>query len=963
MASNGTISGTIDKSASQGGDFADGRYTVTVFADDGKGGVTQQTFSWTVTNPPPVAVTETISTPYNTPVVVNLLNNDSDPDGDTLTVTNASVDASEGTVAFNGTDWVFQPSASFTGTATVTYSISDGEGGTATSTHKIIVAAPPIAAVNDSYTTPYDTNVAGNAATGDTYALNSVFTATSTPAHGTVTMNPDGTYTYNPDPTFSGVDTFTYQVKDPTGQIKTATETITITPPAIAAINHNYTTPYDTNVAGNAATGDTYALNSVFTATSTPAHGTVTMNPDGTYSYNPDPTFSGVDTFTYQVKDPTGQIKTATETITIVAPAIAAVNDSYTTPYDTDVAGNAATGDTFAPNSVFTSTSAPSHGTVTMNPNGTYTYNPDINFSGVDTFTYQVKDPTGQIKTATETITVTPFGLFAADDTYTTPYVTELAGDASPGDTFPPSSVFAATSAPAHGTVTMNANGTYTYTPAAGFAGADSFTYKITDPTGQVVTATEFITVTPPAIAAVNDSYTTPYDTNVAGNAATGDTYALNSVFTATSTPAHGTVTMNPDGTYTYNPDPTFSGVDTFTYQVKDPTGQIKTATETITITPPVIAAINHNYTTPHDTNVAGNAATGDTYAPNSVFTATSTPAHGTVTMNPDGTYTYNPDPNFFGVDTFTYQVKDPTGQIKTAAETITIIAPAIAAVDDAYTTPYRTPVAGNAAAGDTFAPGSTFAATSTPAHGGVTMNANGTYIYTPATGFTGTDTFTYKITDPTGQVVTATETITIKPPILIAADDSYKTPYNTPLTANAGAGDTFAADSTFTVASPPSSGTVTMNPDGSYTFKPVTGFAGTVTFTYTVTDPTGNSKTAIETITVAAPLVAAVNHSYLAPLDKSMTGNAALSNTFPTGSKFSIGHRPTHGTVTMKPDGTYVYKPNKGFTGTDTFTYKIKDPTGRIVTATETIKIAPRSIILHCLTTFGNFAGLIIKR
>jgi hypothetical protein len=64
-----------------------------------------------------------------------------------------------------------------------------------------------------------------------------------------------------------------------------------------------------------------------------------------------------------------------------------------------------------------------------------------------------------------------------------------------------------------------------------------------------------------------------------------------------------------------------------------------------------------------------------------------------------------------------------------------------------------------------------------------------------------------------------------------------------------------------------------------------------------------------------------------------------------------------------MRPDGTYVYKPDKGFKGTDKFTYQIKDLTGRIVTATETIRIAPRSIVLQCLTTFGNFSGLIIKK
>ena len=963
MNSAGNITGTIDRSASQGGDFGDGRYTVTVFADDGKGGVAQQTFSWEVTNPAPVAVTEGTSTPYNTPVNVDLLHNDSDPDGDPLTVTAATVPSAQGTVAFDGTNWVFSPSVSFKGTATITYSISDGEGGTATSTHTVVVAAPPIAAVNDSYTTQYDTNVAGNAATGDTYAPNSVFTATSTPAHGTVTMNANGTYTYNPDPTFFGVDTFTYQVKDPTGQIKTATETITIVAPPIAAADHNYTTPYDTNVSGNTATSDTYAPNSVFTATSTPAHGTVTMNADGTYTYNPNPDFFGVDTFTYQVKDPTGQFKTATETITIVAPPIAAVSDNYTTPYDTDLAGNASKGDTYAPNSVFTATSTPAHGTVTMNPNGTYTYNPDPNFFGVDMFNYQVKDPTGQIKTATETITIVAPPIAAVDDHYSTPYDTDYAGTAATLDTYVPNSVFTATSTPAHGTVVMNPDGSYTYNPDINFRGVDSFTYQVKDPTGQIKTATEFIGVGTPAIAAIDHTYTTPYDTNVAGNAATGDTYAPQSVFTATSKPPHGTVVMNPDGTYIYNPDPDFKGDDSFTYQVQDPTGQIRIATETITIAAPAIAAIDHGYTTGYDTNVAGNAAPGDTYAPNSVFAATSKPPHGTVVMQPDGSYIYNPDPDFKGVDTFTYSVTDPTGQVKTATETITIAAPAIAAVDDSYTTPFNTVLSGNAAQGDTYAPNSTFTATSSPAHGTVVMKADGIFSYTPAKNYYGTDTFTYQVTDPTGQTVTATETITIPRPAIAAVNDSYKTPYNTPLPASAGAGDTYSPGSTFTAVTQPGHGTLTMKPDGTYVYKPSPGFSGKVTFTYKITDVTGQTVTATETIVVAAPALAAHDHVYQAPYEKAMPGNAAAGNTFPTGSKFSLVTQPSKGTVTMNPNGTYTYVPPKGFTGTTTFKYQIKDPTGQIVTATEKITISSHSVIVHCLTTFGNFTGLLKPR
>jgi Domain of unknown function (DUF4347)/Cadherin-like domain/Bacterial Ig domain len=1117
MLPNGTITGTIDKSASQGGDFQDGRYTVTVFADDGKGGVAQQTFSWTVTNPPPVANTETISTPYNTPVVVDLLNNDSDPDGDTLTVTGASVDPSEGTVAFNGTDWVFSPAASFKGTATVTYSISDGEGGTATSTHKIIVAAPPIVAVNDSYTTPFNTAVNGTAGTGDTFAPGSTFAKTTNPSNGSVVFNANGTYTYTPTPGFTGTDTFTYTVTDLTGQTSVATETIKVGPGAVndayntpfntavngvagtadtylpgstfakttnpshgsvvfnangtytytptpgftgtdtftytvtdpstglsatatetinvgpKAIDDSYTTPFNTAVNGTAGTADTFAPGSTFAKTTNPSNGSVVFNANGTYTYTPTPGFTGVDTFTYTVTDPaTGLTSTATETIK-VGPG--AVNDSYNTPFNTAVSGNAATADTYLPGSTFAKTTNPSHGTVVFNANGTYTYTPTPGFTGTDTFTYTVTDPsTGLTATATETINVGPK---AIDDNYTTPFNTAVNGTAGTADTFAPGSTFAKTTNPSNGSVVFNANGTYIYTPTPGFTGTDTFTYTVTDLTGQTSTATETIKVGP---GAVNDSYDTPFNTAVNGNAASGDTVAPGSTFAKTTNPSNGTVVFNANGTYTYTPTPGFTGTDTFTYTVTDPaTGLTATATETINVG---VKAVNDAYTTPFNTPLAGDAKLADTYPVGSTFAKTTDPTHGSVVFNANGTYTYTPANGFTGTDTFTYTITAPSGQTSTATETIkvgpgavndtystpfntpvsgdakaadtfgagstfakatnpshgsvvfrpdgtytytptagftgtdtftyTVTDPATGlkatatetinvgpkAISDKYTTPLNTPLAGNAAAGDTYPAGSTFAKTTDPTHGSVVFNANGTYTYTPANGFTGTDSFTYTVTDPaTGLTSTATETIQVG---LIAANDSYKTPYNTPLAGNAALGDTYFAGSKFSVLTPPAKGTVVMKPDGTYTFKPAAGFSGTVTFTYKITDPSGQTAIATETIVVAPPALKAINHSYQANFDQKLPGNAANGNSFPTGSKFSVLTPPAKGTVTMNADGTYIYVPPKGFTGTTTFKYQIKDPTGAIVTATETITISPKSVIVHCLTTFGNFTGLI---
>ena len=138
----GVISGTIDRSASQGGNG--GVYSVTVTATDAGGLATAQTFTWSVANPAPTAANDSAATSEDTPVTINVLANDSDPDRDPLRVVSAS--AANGTVTINPDGTLrYVPNANYNGSDTITYTISDGQGGTATATVAVAVAA-----VNDA---------------------------------------------------------------------------------------------------------------------------------------------------------------------------------------------------------------------------------------------------------------------------------------------------------------------------------------------------------------------------------------------------------------------------------------------------------------------------------------------------------------------------------------------------------------------------------------------------------------------------------------------------------------------------------------------------------------------------------------------------------------------------------------------------------------------------------------------
>ena len=139
---------------------------------------------------------------------------------------------------------------------------------------------------------------------------------------------------------------------------------------------------------------------------------------------------------------------------------------------------------------------------------------------------------------------------------------------------------------------------------------------------------------------------------------------------TLVSGPAHGTLTFNPDGSFVYTPDANYSGPDSFTYTVSDGDQTSTPATVTLTVSPvndPPTAVANtyslgedHTFSVPASSGLLANDSDID---PSSVLTAVlvTGPAHGTLTLNPDGSFTYVPDANFNGVDTFTYQVSDGT--------------------------------------------------------------------------------------------------------------------------------------------------------------------------------------------------------------------------------------------------------------------------------------------------------------
>jgi len=574
----------------------------------------------------PDAVNNSYTTPEDTALIIpasGVLGNDTDPEGDTLTVT-AFTQPANGTVTI-GSDGqlLYTPNANFNGVETLNYTISDGNGGTDTATVTITVTGVNDApdAVDNSYTTDEDTPLTINAngvlgndtdPEGDTLTV----TAFTQPAHGTVTIDTDGKLQYTPNPKFNGVDTLNYTISDGNGGTDTATVTITVTGvnDAPDAVDNTYTTDEDTplTIAANGVLGnDTDPEGDTLTVTAftQPTNGTVTIGSDGKLEYTPNANFNGVDTLNYTISDGNGGTDTATVTINVtgVNDAPDAVDNSYTTDEDTPltIAANGVLGNDTDPDGdtlTVTAFTQPTNGTVTIGSDGKLEYTPNANFHGVDTLNYTISDGNGGTDTATVTITVTGVNDApdAVDNSYTTDEDTKLTINANGvlgNDTDPEGDTLTVTAftQPTNGTVTIGSDGKLEYTPNANFNGVDTLNYTISDGNGGTDTATVTINVTGvnDLPTPVSDSYSTRVNrpmtqspTGVVYNVLSNDTDVDGDTLTVTRTqqPTNGTVVLNADGTIKYTPNVNFTGLDSFRYTVSDGNGGTARATVTVNV-------------------------------------------------------------------------------------------------------------------------------------------------------------------------------------------------------------------------------------------------------------------------------------------------------------------------------------------------------------------------------------------
>ena len=520
----------------------------------------------------------------------------------------------------------------------------------------------------------------------------------------------------------------------------------------------------------------------------------------------------------------------------------------------------------------FSLVTGPAHGSLHFDADGTFTYRPDPDYNGADTFTYRANDGSHDSNVATVSISVTPINdaPVAGDGAFKIAEDASLAASVKATDLDSSTLTYTIVDAPQHGTIQFNSDGTFIYTPNADYDGPDAFTYRANDGSLDSNIASVAITVAPvnDAPVAADAALVLNEDTAFIGQAAAKDIDGGTLSYTVEHGPQHGTLQFAADGSYTYTPDANYNGADSFTFHANDGSLDSNVATVNLTVAPandaPVAAdaALVLN----EDTAFFGSAQATDIDGDALSYAVVTGPQHGTLQFASDGSYTYTPNANYNGTDSFTFKASDGSLSSNTAKIDLSV-----AAVNDAPTanngaaaTNEDIAVSGQAVATDIDSPNLTYQLVTGPQHGTLQFASDGSYTYTPNANYNGTDSFTFKASDGSLSSNTA------KIDLAVAAVNDAPTANNGAAATNedvvvsgqAVATDIDSPNLTYQLVTGPQHGTLQFASDGSFKYLPDANYNGADSFTYRANDGSLNSNLAKVDITVKpvndAPVVTA---------------------------------------------------------------------------------------------------------
>nr|WP_229035981.1 tandem-95 repeat protein [Vibrio parahaemolyticus] len=950
------------------------------------GGVSESTtvsVDVTPVNDAPVAKDDIATTQEDTAVTIDVLPNDTDIDGDKLSIESASVPKEQGTVEVVNGKLVFTPAENFNGDAEITYTVTDGQ---LTDEAKVTVTVNP---VNDAPTIKVDAveSITEDAVNTDTVVATLTVRDTDTPEDQlTVSLenNSNGYFVLVGNEvklTQAGVDAVNNDELNLKDLTISASVSDGVNPTANDSdsliVNRVNDAPTVENAIADQELSEDFAtytidLNDVFKDSDSALNFSVSGNSNvlvsienGIATISPTADWNGSETLTFTATDPSGESISQTVNFT-VAPVADIVADTATVVEDTPTIIKVLGNDTFEGDGKVVSLDAnngPANGSVSVNPDGSVTYTPNDNYVGKDTFTYVVTSG-GVSESTTVEVNVTPVNdaPVAKDDIATTQEDTAVTIDVLPNDTDVDGdklSIESVSVPKEQGTVEV-VDGKLVFTPAENFNGDAEITYTVTD---GALTDQATVKVT---VNAVND--TPVVESNIADQTLAEDftpyTIDLNTAFSDVDN-VDGELTFSVSGNSniqvaivngiaTITPTADWNGSETLTFTATDPSGESVSQPVNFTVAP-VADIVADKATVVEDTPTIIKVLGNDTFEGDGKVVsldANNGPANGSVSVNPDGSVTYTPNDNYHGIDSFTYIVT--SGGVSESTTVYVDVTPendAPVAKDDTAITDEDTPVTIDVLPNDTDVDGDKLSieSASVPKEQGTVEVVNGKLVFTPAENFNGDAEITYTVTDGalTDQatvkvtVNAVNDTPMVESNIADQTSAEDFTPYTIDLNTTFSDVDNVDGELTFSVSGNSNIQVAIVN--GIATITPTADWNGSETLTFTATDPSGESVSQTVDFTVA-PVVDIEADSADVVEDTPTIINVLGNDTFEGKDKvvsLDAENGPKNGTVIVNNDGTVTYTPDDNYVGKDTFTYVVTSG-GVSESTTVTVNVTP---------------------
>jgi len=531
-----------------------------------------------------------------------------------------------------------------------------------------------------------------------------------------------------------------------------------------------------------------------------------------------------------------------------------------------------------------------------------------------------------------------------------------LSNDGGLGNDLNPASVTVVT-APTNGSTTVNTvNGIVTYTPNDNYFGSDTFSYVVTNLRGTVSNATP-VTITINSVndapIAVNDTVSVTEDNTVVIVVLTNDSDVDNDAEISSSTvivttqPAFGTATVNSNGLISYQVNDDYFGSDIFEYTVSDIHGAVSnTASVSINISGNNDAprTVDDDVETEEDTSIRIKVLDNDEDIDGTIDVTSVAlvvmPASGSVELQADGSIIYTPNKDFFGLDTFTYTVKDTENALSNETNvniTITSINDAPISVNDIVVLQEDVAHGINAIGNDVDVDGTidSIEVLEAPTQGSVIIDtATLQFTYTPNENFFGTDSFTYQTTDDLGAesniatVLLTIETVNDNP---LSNDDEAQTDEEVAVVIDVLENDQDIDGQlvlhSVIVTTAAQFGSTEVSVSGKITYTPQLDYAGEDFFIYQVSDDQDGKSTAAVYIQVNnindAPI--AVAQTFNSNEDDALIIELMGTDVDEDNLTYAITSEPENGTLTGDAPNV-VYQPNEDYFGEDSFTFKVND-------------------------------------